>query len=100
MPQPNVSSGPSRSTTVISCEGSRFLSSAANWSPPGPPPRILTFIRECSRQREGFARSRRRVLAAELEDGRRYMVGLDELAGFIEAGHRGHGVFERLSRLL
>src|SRR6185369_3178023 len=42
-PKPNVSSAWLRSSTVTSCRGSACLMSEAKNSPPGPPPRQVTF---------------------------------------------------------
>ena len=39
-PKPNVSSAALRSHTVMTCDGSSWRSSAAQYSPPGPPPMI------------------------------------------------------------
>ena len=44
MPQPKVSSGPSRSITVISCAGSCFFIKIAKKRPAGPPPSTVTFM--------------------------------------------------------
>ena len=55
MPQPNVSSGPSRSITVTACDGIRRFMSSAKYSPAGPPPRIVMRIQVSTRRRGRIA---------------------------------------------
>src|SRR5262245_20324330 len=94
MPQPNVSPGPSRSTTVIRCAGSTFLRRIAKKSPAGPPPRTLTFMGR-SIDDDRLARATVRGLGRKLDDRPGDDLGLDETAGAVEASEGGHGVVER-----
>src|SRR2546430_12057793 len=86
MPQPNVSLGPSRSSTVIACDRSSCFMSSAKSRPAGPPP--TTTIRMPLRLRhrlgvEAEGRSRQPPFAVARQRHARFVErdAIPQLAG-------------------
>jgi hypothetical protein len=67
MPQPKVSSGPSRSATMISRDGSCRFIKMAKYNPAGPPP--ITFIFLIPDIQKQFGIDRMNRIAQDVQNG-------------------------------